>query len=164
MYEKLSENGIIYYQVKRFWVKYPNITGSTRQLDRSINWLISSNYLNVWVTHTHTHTHIYNVCMHTYIYIDICVFWGSVSSLRHIWLNSINIFWLQIFVFILSSCRMDVIISSWNWQINLLSLIDSHVFSAPSWATIIGQCVYCKIDATFPSTLPLCTVYSGVML
>ena len=58
-------------------------------------------------THAHTHTH-------TYIYMD------SIS-LRHIWLNSIDIFCLHI-VFHSSRC-VDVIISSRNRLINFLQLI-----------------------------------------
>ena len=44
---------------------------------------------------------------------------GSISSLRHILLSSVDIFCQDIFVLILSSCRMDVMISGQNWLRNL---------------------------------------------
>ena len=51
--------------------------------------------------------------------VCVCVYLGSISSLRYIWLNSIDIFCLHISVLILSSHCMSVIISGWNCLINL---------------------------------------------
>ena len=46
-------------------------------------------------THTHTHTHIY-----IYIHIYICVHFGSIPSLIHIWLNNIDIFFVYTFLYL----------------------------------------------------------------
>ena len=65
--------------------------------------------------------------IYIYIYIYIC----SISSLIHIWQNIINIFvnifYLFYFLLIISSCRIDFMISDGNWFINLPWLIISQL-------------------------------------
>ena len=53
-------------------------------------------------------------------------------------LNNIDILCLHIFVFIRSSRRIDFMVSSWNWLINLQWLIGSLVLSVRSWAIVKG--------------------------
>ena len=48
----------------------------------------------------------------------VCVYFSNISSLRHIYLNSIDVFCLHIFILICSSCRMDIVLFGRNWPIN----------------------------------------------
>ena len=60
-----------------------------------------------------------SLSLYIYIYIYIYLLGGSISSLVHFGLNNIGLLCLHIFVFILSSRRIDVMISDENWLINL---------------------------------------------
>ena len=73
-----------------------------------------------------------NIAKYIYIYI----YGGSISPLIHIWLNNIDILCLHIFVFIFFNCRIDFMVTGWNWLINFLWLIGSQVLSSWSWAII----------------------------
>ena len=55
------------------------------------------------------------VCLCVCVCVFVCVYLGSIFSLIHIWLNKVDILCLHIFVFILSSGRVDVMISDGNW-------------------------------------------------
>ena len=90
-------------------------------------------------THTHTHVYIYMcVCVCVCACVCVCVWLGSISSLRHIWLNNIDDFCLHIFVLIRSNWFMDVIISSRNWLKKFPWLICSQVLLDSSSAIIRG--------------------------
>ena len=66
----------------------------------------------------------------------------------YIWLNNIDIFYLHIFVLILSSRSVNFNVSGRNWFINLPELIGSLILSAWSWAIIRG--VYIITKAMWP--------------
>ena len=78
--------------------------------------------------------------IYVYIYICVCVcdcvFLSSISLMRHIWLNIIDILCLHIFILILSNCHMYVVISGWNWLLNSPYLTGSQVLLNSSWAII----------------------------
>ena len=46
--------------------------------------------------------------------VCVCVCLSRISPFRHIYLNSVDMFCLHIFILIRSSCRMDVIIFGRN--------------------------------------------------
>ena len=51
------------------------------------------------------------------------VYLGSISSLMHISLNNIDIFCLHNFVYVLSSYRIEFMVSNGKWFMKLLLLI-----------------------------------------
>ena len=51
------------------------------------------------------------MCVCIYVCERACVYFGGISSLIHISLNNIDIFYLHIFVYILSICHVDFIVS-----------------------------------------------------
>ena len=49
----------------------------------------------------------------------VCVYLGCISSLIHISLNNIDMFCRHILVYVLSSCRINFIVSGGNWLMKL---------------------------------------------
>ena len=60
----------------------------------------------------------------------MCVYLDSISSLIHISLNNIDMFYIHIFVYVLSSFQIDFIVCNQNWLIKLPYLIVTQVLSA----------------------------------
>ena len=80
-----------------------------------------------------------------------CVYLGSISSLIHIWLNNTDI---------LSSRRIDFMVSEGNWLINHPWLINSP------FCSLLGHhqgCVYCKSDVAFVCPLLLCKYWTFII-
>ena len=66
-----------------------------------------------------------SIYIYVYIYMRVCLctcvwYLGSISSLKHTWLNNIDILCLHVFVFILSSRCIDFMVSGGDWFINFL--------------------------------------------
>ncbi len=66
--------------------------------------------------------YVCNLCLCMYVYVYL----GSISSLMHISLNVIDMFCLHIFVYVLSSCQIDFIVSS-NFAKKLTLYISLNV-------------------------------------
>ena len=49
----------------------------------------------------------------------VCLYLGSISSFAHISLNNIDLFCLHIFIYLVSSCRIDFIVFGVNWLMKL---------------------------------------------
>ena len=59
------------------------------------------------------------VCVFACICLCACVYLGSISSLKHISLNNVDIFCRHIFVYVLLIFRIDFMVSGANWLMKL---------------------------------------------
>ena len=70
------------------------------------------------------------IYIYIYIYVCVCVLDSSLSF-KHVWLNNKDTFRLYNLIKILSSFLMCVLVSGWNWRMNLpkmsLALLDKTV-------------------------------------
>ena len=79
---------------------------------KSYKWLIFSQYI-----YTTPIKNISPSLLYIYIYIYIYMYFGSISSLKQISINIIDIFCLHIFFLILLYCPIDFIVFGRNWLI-----------------------------------------------
>ena len=80
------------------------------------------------------------VCVCVKIYMCVYVYLASISSLMHISWKNVDKFCLHLFVYILSSCRIDFMVSDGNWLMKLPQLILTLILSARYfYIRIIGE-------------------------
>ena len=65
------------------------------------------------------YTYIY---IYIHIYMCVCVWLGSSLSFKHVWLNNKDTFCQYNFIETLSSFFISVLVSDWNWWMNLSKL------------------------------------------
>ena len=82
----------------------------------------------------------YIYILYIYIYIYIYIYRGSISSLMHISLNNIDMFWQPVLVYVLSSCPIDFMASGGNWLMNSTTNCYPSTFCSISSSQLNEHC------------------------
>ena len=60
--------------------------------------------------------------IYIYVCVCVCVWLGNSRSFKRVWLNSKDTFYMYNLIKILSSFLISVLVSGWNWWMNLPKL------------------------------------------